>query len=492
MRKFTKSLLALAMLVAGTVGMSAQTKMYATFENPSNTNTTWTKGNTGTTKGTFTWSTTYYNQLRNIGLPNGDISNYKKLVVDCKINQGTRFRVLFYQGSNNLTLYAKDGVNEWIIYDELKAQKKEGFADYILSCTEICLSGDNQSAPGEAVINDMYLETYAPGDEKPSDLIPETPETDPGKPAGTYTDLIASMFNGNATVNLAKKSGKGDIIYGAKNQNYADLGGYSKLTVVGTPGLQLVFNLNHEVDVKENQSDYAPEAEGKYIWVEGAIGDASVGADGVYELDLTQYYPVHLNNIRLPWGDVSGWVWYLLLTEGTAYNMVMGNAGYATFSNTKAIEIPNGMEAFAAKLQGNKVVLNKVDVVPSNNAVILKANAGNYSLPFAVSASAIANNDLQVSDGNVTGDGTIYVLADGKNGVGFYKLTNGEKVPAGKGYLVIDSNAPEFLGFGGDATGINEVKAVEAKGEFFNLAGQRVAKPAKGLYIANGKKVIIK
>ena len=60
------------------------------------------------------------------------------------------------------------------------------------------------------------------------------------------------------------------------------------------------------------------------------------------------------------------------------------------------------------------------------------------------------------------------------------------------GYLVIDSNAPEFLGFGGDATGINEVKAVEAKGEFFNLAGQRVAKPVKGLYIANGKKVIIK
>ena len=109
-----------------------------------------------------------------------------------------------------------------------------------------------------------------------------------------------------------------------------------------------------------------------------------------------------------------------------------------------------------------------------------------------MSASAIANNDLQVSDDNVTGDGTIYVLADGKNGVGFYKLANGEKVPAGKGYLVIDSNAPEFLGFGGDATGINELKAVEAKGEFFNLAGQRVAQPAKGLYIANGKKVIIK
>jgi hypothetical protein len=127
-----------------------------------------------------------------------------------------------------------------------------------------------------------------------------------------------------------------------------------------------------------------------------------------------------------------------------------------------------------------------------NHEIDSKAAAGNYSLPFAVSASAIANNDLLVSSGSTAGDGTIFVLAKKEKGIGFYKLANGEKVPAGKGYLVIDSNAPEFLGFGGDATGINEVKAVEAKGEFFNLAGQRVAKPAKGLYIANGKKVIIK
>jgi hypothetical protein len=202
-----------------------------------------------------------------------------------------------------------------------------------------------------------------------------------------------------------------------------------------------------------------------------------------------------LNGIVLPWDNNNkGTVWYILLTEATSASVTIGEAGYATFSSTKAVTIPDGVEAYAAKVQDNKVVLTKVDAVPANTAVILKAAAGNYSLPFAQSAATIANNDLQVSDGNVTGDGTIYVLADGKNGVGFYKLKNDETVPAGKGYLTITNNndAPEFLGFGGDATGINEVKAVEAKGEFFNLAGQRVAKPAKGLYIANGKKVIIK
>ena len=111
MKVFTKSFLALLlMMVIGVVGASAKTeKVHATFESPNNTNTTWD----AETK-TFTWSTTYYNQLRNIGLPNGDITKYKKLVVDCTIKSGEKFRILFYKGGSNLTLYAEDGVNEFI------------------------------------------------------------------------------------------------------------------------------------------------------------------------------------------------------------------------------------------------------------------------------------------------------------------------------------------------------------------------------------------
>ncbi len=68
LKKITQSFLALLlMMVIGVVSASAKTeKVHATFESPSNTNTTW---NSETR--TFTWSTTYYNQLRNIGLPSG-------------------------------------------------------------------------------------------------------------------------------------------------------------------------------------------------------------------------------------------------------------------------------------------------------------------------------------------------------------------------------------------------------------------------------------
>jgi hypothetical protein len=120
------------------------------------------------------------------------------------------------------------------------------------------------------------------------------------------------------------------------------------------------------------------------------------------------------------------------------------------------------------------------------------ASAGSYAPTFDVAADDI-ESELLVSNGTVVGDGTIYVLANKNSVPGFYKLANDQKVPAGKAYLKVTSqSAPEFLPFEGNTTGIESVKASEAKGEFFNLAGQRVAQPAKGLYIVNGKKVIFK
>ena len=104
---------------------------------------------------------------------------------------------------------------------------------------------------------------------------------------------------------------------------------------------------------------------------------------------------------------------------------------------------------------------------------------------------------MLVSDGTVTGDGsTIYVLATGSNGVGFYLVEDGSAITAGKAYLEVSGAARQFIGFGDDngATGINSLTPALSKGEevYYDLQGRRVAQPAKGLYIVNGKKVVIK
>ena len=47
--------------------------------------------------------------------------------------------------------------------------------------------------------------------------------------------------------------------------------------------------------------------------------------------------------------------------------------------------------------------------------------------------------------------------------------------------------------FEGDVTGISTVKtATSIDGNFYDLSGRRVTKPTKGLYIVNGKKVVMK
>ena len=74
-------------------------------------------------------------------------------------------------------------------------------------------------------------------------------------------------------------------------------------------------------------------------------------------------------------------------------------------------------------------------------------------------------------------------------------------IPAGKAYVTVPSTAfpdgARTLGISFDDVTIVDAARLNNHGEMmnesvYNLQGQRVAQPAKGLYIMNGKKVIIK
>ena len=170
---------------------------------------------------------------------------------------------------------------------------------------------------------------------------------------------------------------------------------------------------------------------------------------------------------------------------------VVTDAGWATYVTSQAMRFAEG-EAFAVTAAGSgSVTLAEVTDVPNNFPVLLKGEGAKTALVLETSPAAPAN-ELSVSTG---GEINGYVLANKEVGVGFYKWAGGS-LTSGKVYLPasVVAGAPDFLGFGGDATGIDEVrgKTEEVRGEFYNLAGQRVAQPTKGLYIVNGKKVVMK
>jgi hypothetical protein len=175
----------------------------------------------------------------------------------------------------------------------------------------------------------------------------------------------------------------------------------------------------------------------------------------------------------------------------------VGADGFATYSAVKAINVDGIVTAYGAKYDGSKIVLTPVTEIPANTGVIIEAAEDTYKVPVIESASSIASvNDLLVSDGSVIGDGTIFALGKKNEVVGFYKVAAGQSVPAGKAYLVIPDASREFVGFGYDnektGIGLTETSELRTDNAVYDMQGRRVAQPTKGLYIVNGKKVIIK
>ena len=179
---------------------------------------------------------------------------------------------------------------------------------------------------------------------------------------------------------------------------------------------------------------------------------------------------------------------------------IISNAEYSTFCNaTKALDFSTtGITVYTATDNKNSVTLNEVanGKIPANTPVVLYksgANGSPISIPVITGTAPSApagTNDLHVSTG--TDVEHMYVLAKNPT-IGFYPWT-GANLSAGKIYLQGKDSygAREFLGFENGTTAINIVKTQQADGQYFNLAGQRVAQPTKGLYIVNGRKVVVK
>ena len=171
-------------------------------------------------------------------------------------------------------------------------------------------------------------------------------------------------------------------------------------------------------------------------------------------------------------------------------------AGYATFYCESALDFTGtGLTVYVASVSGKEVNFTKVTTsVPANTGVLLMGAAGEYNIPTTTTADATITSALVgvLKDTKVAGG--IFVLMNGAQGVGFYKTTNAFTVGANTAYLPAQvASAREFIGFGDDTTtSINAISNEKMNGEVYNLNGQRVVAPQKGLYIVNGKKVVLK
>lgn len=183
-----------------------------------------------------------------------------------------------------------------------------------------------------------------------------------------------------------------------------------------------------------------------------------------------------------------------------AHKVTIGTTGWATMiAPDFPVSVPAGVDAYYAKYDSEKkyVKLTPVESMPLYGRAVINGEPGDYYFPqIAASATSWDYNGMEISWGSVVSDGTHYALGAIGGKVGFVKVKKDVTIPSGKPYLVIPANnAREFIGFGEDET--TAIRGMEneeliMENSYFDLQGRRVAQPAKGLYIVNGKKVVVK
>lgn len=215
-------------------------------------------------------------------------------------------------------------------------------------------------------------------------------------------------------------------------------------------------------------------------------------------------------------GTTAGSVYPVYVKFNPTVSANISAYGYATFSSTYALDLDNieNAEAYiVTSKSGNSIKLQKVTgKVAANTGLILKSNDGgaaNVTIPVTDEGTVYNSQSPTLNylfnidhnyDLGTSGNGTNYVLTVQNEQVVFAPIVDKEhkaSVKAGQAALWIPSAYAGAhaltLSFADDVTGISEVSNTEPQtGKiYYNLQGQRVSEPKEGIYVVEGKKVLV-
>ena len=580
MRKFTKSLLTLALLVFAVGSANSKTLSVNLSALPATSeNTTWA-WDAGTSTGTFAWSGTSYNSTELF--PLGNYSTYTTLNLETTAGTADHFRIIikFTNGASQVTITpVATGKVSLNLTDYTTVEN-------LANIQTIRLSGANDCT-GDVSVSSIYLEgpdvVYMIDEEiyeaptgttdingmtgagsikweitYPQSVVSETlwggdiDSDNKSVDISSYDYLHFYVSNATADAHTGLRvfvcdGSARQCLYPHPIDEVAEVTDWTEKTWISAPGTYVVkisgYPLLRGFKALQNWAGNAGEitvaqayvssgapvaytSSGKYkVAGEEALTDPSSVCFDVTALSgsgLT-YNATNPNALFIAKAGqltntknviVDGVCANLELVDGkpfkapsaftataAKFTKTVSAAGYATMVIPFAANLATGVKAYnLTGVSGSTITTTDAASIAANKPVLLEAAAGDYE--FTATSAAIAATVETSSNGLLNGTfvgtkaaagASNYVLQNGAAGLGFFLVTGTDAiVNPFRAYLNTGTSAPEFLSFDGNTTGIESVKTVEAKGEFFNLAGQRVAQPTKGLYIVNGKKVVLK
>ena len=179
----------------------------------------------------------------------------------------------------------------------------------------------------------------------------------------------------------------------------------------------------------------------------------------------------------------------------------MNGHTWITYVASRDMTIPAGLKAYVVtSVSGRSVNVEAIDRLPQATAILIQqveARDQYIATPWrgewATFKSLLQFNEVSTDVSELTAENDIYVLYNNE----FVKTISGF-IPQFRGYLPVAKGQAAgsrlSIIFDDEATGVSSVstQSQQMDGVYYNLSGQRISQPARGLYIINGKKVLMK
>ena len=309
-----------------------------------------------------------------------------------------------------------------------------------------------------------------------------------GNSAGGNESIQLRSTNSNSGIVTTKSGGKAKQVVVIWNSNTASgrtLDVYGKNTAYSTAA---------DLYSYDNKGDKLGSI---------AYGETTLTIEGDYEYIGVRSYSgaMYLDAVKIAWEP-----------DTTAISVTIGETEYATlYYSDVNLTVPEGVTAKTYKANGTALVeldnYSAGNVIPAGTGVVLNGAQGDYTFAITTeSGTASEENMLRGSDeaAETTGGAKYYMLSlaatGGNETVGFYyKAENRAAFMNGahKAYLAVpEGTEAKATGYAfNEVTGINDITREQVTdGVWYTIDGKRLnGEPTvKGIYVVNGKKVVIK
>ena len=180
----------------------------------------------------------------------------------------------------------------------------------------------------------------------------------------------------------------------------------------------------------------------------------------------------------------------------TTQTITVGEDGSMTYSLDRSLDFSSaeGITAYIIdKVEEGTYSCKEIEKVPASTGILIKAEAGEYEVAYCDDAETVSGNQLKSAITGVPVTAGAFVYRNGTEGMGFYKLTEGITMPDNTAYLPSYASMSAFIKEKANTSSILEIITEEIIPDaVYDLNGRKVAYPRHGIYVINGKPVMIK